>query len=115
PPAGIHGSPALANASRQVAAELPGSGYCAKGVNMAIQRVTGWRPYANANELDNLLAKSGRFKELHIPLDQALKIPGLVLTLEHSNGSAAGQRYGHTAITWGDGHTTSSDYVQSSN
>jgi len=112
---GIHGSPALAHASRQVAAQLPGSGYCARGVEMAIQKVTGWRPYANANQLDNVLAHSGRFKELHIPLAQALKIPGLVLTWEHSNNSAAGKKYGHTAITWGDGHTTSSDYVQSSN
>lgn len=105
----------LAAASRQVAAELPGSGYCAKGVNMAIQRVTGWRPWANANELDNLLQNSSRFKEVHMSLEQALKIPGLVLTWERSNNSDAGRRYGHTAITWGDGRTTSSDTVQTSN
>jgi LysM repeat protein len=113
PTSGVHGSPALANASRQVAAMLPGSGYCARGVELAIQKLTGWRPYANANGLDEVLASSGRFKEVHMTLAQALKVPGLVLTWEHSYGSAAGARFGHTAITWGDGHTSSSDFVES--
>src|SRR4051812_46531486 len=36
PTSGIHGSPALANASRRVAAEMPGSGMCARGVATAI-------------------------------------------------------------------------------
>jgi LysM repeat protein len=109
---GIHGSPALAAASRQVAAELPGTGRCAKGVEMAISRTMGFHPYGNANQLGGALLRSGRFRELHISLQQALKTPGLVLTWQSSR-SALGKQFGHTAVTWGDGHTSSSDYVES--
>lgn len=110
---GIQGSTKLVAAAKAIAAQLPGSGYCAKGVELSIQRAFGFRLYGNANQLDNALAGNKHFKELHISLAQALKTPGLVLTWEHSNNSAAGKIYGHTAITWGDGHTTSSDYVES--
>jgi LysM repeat protein len=109
---GIHGSAALAAASRQVAAELPGTGRCAMGVEMAISRTMGFRPYGNANQLAGALLRSGRFRELHISLQQALKTPGLVLTWQSSR-SALGRQFGHTAVTWGDGHTSSSDYVES--
>lgn len=110
---GVKGSSKLVAAAKQIAAELPGSGYCAKGVELSIQRAFGFRLYGNANQLDNVLAGNPHFKEVHMSLADALKTPGLVLTWEHSNNSAAGKIYGHTAITWGDGHTTSSDYVES--
>jgi len=101
----------LVNATKQVAAEMPGSGWCAKGVSTAISRVLGFYPGGNGNQIDDNLARSSKFKEIHIPLSEALKIPGLVLSWDRTS-SAAGQKYGHTAITWGDGHTTSSDYVE---
>ena len=58
------------------------------------------------------LARSSKFREVFMPLHEALKIPGLVLSW-HRTSSEAGSKYGHTAITWGDGHTSSSDYVES--
>jgi hypothetical protein len=102
----------LAAASRQVAAEMPGTGWCAKGVSTAVSRVLGFYPGGNGNTIDDNLARSARFKEIHIPLSEALKIPGLVLSWNRTS-SSLGSIYGHTAITWGDGHTTSSDYVES--
>ncbi len=101
----------LVNATKQVAAEMPGSGWCARGVSTAISRVLGWYPGGNGNTIDDNLARSSKFKEIHIPLSEALKIPGLVLSWDRTS-SSAGQKYGHTAITWGDGHTSSSDYVE---
>jgi LysM repeat protein len=102
----------LVNASRQVAAEMPGSGWCAKGVSTAISRVLGFYPGGNGNTIDDNLARSSRFREIKgMSLQEALKIPGLVLSW-HRTSSAAGQKYGHTAITWGDGRTSSSDYVE---
>ncbi len=62
-------------------------------------------------ELDNNLPRS-QFKQLHISLAQALKIPGLILTWEHTS-STLGQRYGHTAITQGNGRSSTSDFVES--
>lgn len=102
----------LVAASKQVAAEMPGSGWCARGVSTAISRVLGFYPGGNGNTIDDNLARSSKFKEVHMSLAEALKIPGLVLSWDRTS-SAAGQRYGHTAITWGDGHTSSSDYVES--
>lgn len=46
-----------------------------------------------------------------MPLSKALKIPGLILTWERTS-TTLGRRFGHTAITWGDGHTTSSDFIE---
>ncbi len=103
----------LADAARQTALSMGGSrslGQCAKGVNRAILSAMGFRNYGHANQIDNNLPRS-RFRELHIPLEQALRTPGLVLTWERTS-TAAGRRYGHTAITAGDGHTTYSDFVE---
>lgn len=103
----------LVNATKQVAAEMPGSGWCARGVSTAVDRVLGFYPGGNGNQIDDNLARSSKFREIkNMSLEQALKIPGLVLSW-HRTSSAAGQKYGHTAITWGDGHTSSSDYVES--
>ena len=44
-------------------------------------------------------------------LAQALKIPGLVLTWEHTP-TRLGSIYGHTAITSGDGRSSYSDFVE---
>jgi hypothetical protein len=41
----------LSDAAAQVAAELPGSGYCAKGVSYAIERATGLVIGGNANDM----------------------------------------------------------------
>jgi peptidoglycan hydrolase-like protein with peptidoglycan-binding domain len=42
---------------------------------------------------------------------KALKIPGLILTWEHTS-TALGSIYGHTAITLGDGHSSASDFIE---
>ncbi len=86
-------------------------GLCATGVSRAISSAMGIGVSGNGNQIDNNLPRS-RFKQLHISLEQALKIPGLILTWERTS-SAAGQKYGHTAITRGDGHTSMSDFIES--
>lgn len=52
----------LADKAAQVAAELPGTGYCAKGVSYAIERTTGQVIAGNANDMRKSLPSHG-FKE----------------------------------------------------
>ena len=48
---------------------------------------------------------------MHISLAQALKIPGLILTRERTS-SALGSKYGDTAITTGNGRSSTSDFIE---
>ncbi|HVG62542.1 MAG TPA: LysM domain-containing protein [Hyalangium sp.] len=113
---GIQVSPAmrrLAQAGHNAAMGMGGynsQGLCATGVSRAIQNTFGVKVWGNGNQIDNNLPRD-KFKELHIPLEQALKIPGLVLTWEKTS-SRLGSIYGHTAITSGDGRSSASDFVE---
>lgn len=108
------GSPAsasrLVNTIRQVEREMSGTGRCAAAVNEAIRRTYRVPMSGNGNQVDNNLPRS-HFRELNIPLEEALRRPGLVLTWERTN-TRLGSRYGHTAITTGDGRTSVSDYTE---
>jgi peptidoglycan hydrolase-like protein with peptidoglycan-binding domain len=103
----------LAAAGRSVAASMGGyvsHGLCATGVSRAIARAMGIGVYGNGNQIDNNLPRS-RFRQINIPLSQALRMPGLILTWEHTS-TPAGRIYGHTAITTGDGHSSCSDFIE---
>jgi peptidoglycan hydrolase-like protein with peptidoglycan-binding domain len=103
----------LAAASKSVAFSMggySGTGYCARGVSTAIRRAMGIGVYGNGNQIDNNLPKS-HFRQVHIPLSKALKIPGLILTWERTS-SAAGQKYGHVAVTVGNGRSSTSDFYE---
>ena len=107
------GSSRLASAARAVAQSMGGynsQGLCATGVSRAIANTYGIRVYGNGNQIDNNLPRS-KFREVHMPLEQALRTPGLVLTWEQTS-TRLGSRYGHTAITLGDGHSSASDFVE---
>ena len=67
--------------------------------------------WGNGNQIDNNLPRS-MFKQVKIPLAQALKMPGVILTWEKTS-SRLGSIYGHTAITLGDGHSSASDFIES--
>lgn len=115
---GLGGRTATARASKDLVGNInavektmPGTGNCAKAVNRAIFNTTGVRIYGHANQLKNSIQKAG-FREVNMSLEQALKTPGLVLTWDRTN-TRAGSKYGHTAITTGDGTTSVSDYVES--
>lgn len=95
---------------RQIEREMGGTGRCAAAVNEAIRRTYRVPMSGNGNQVDNNLPRS-HFRELNISLEEALKRPGLVLTWERTN-TRLGSRYGHTAITTGDGHTSVSDYTE---
>ena len=82
----------------------------ATGVSRAIARAMGVYVGGNGNQIDNNLPRK-HFKEVHMSLAQALRIPGVVLTWEHTS-TPLGRRYGHTAITTGDGHTSVSDFIE---
>jgi len=111
--AGVQASPrmqALADNSRQVAAELGTTGWCARGVEMALSRTYGLDISGNGNDVDNELQNNG-WQKVNMSLEDALKVPGLVLVWEKTS-TTAGSIYGHTAITQGDGHSSSSDFVE---
>jgi hypothetical protein len=103
----------LATDARATAMSMGGfhsEGLCATGVSRTIARAMGITVTGNGNQIDNNLPRS-KFKQIHIPLSEALKIPGLVLTWEHTS-TALGQKFGHTAITLGDGKESASDFVE---
>lgn len=104
----------LAAASRSVALSMGGfssQGLCATGVSRALANALGISVFGNGNQIDNNLPRS-RFQQVHMSLAQALKTPGLILTWEKTS-TTLGQRFGHTAITSGDGHTSTSDFIES--
>jgi hypothetical protein len=101
---------ALANTSWTVEAQMPGSGKCASAVERTIERTMGFPVWGDAHDLDSSLPRTGRFQQVNMSLAEALQHPGLVLVWEVSRGSAAGRKYGHTAITTGDGISSNSDY-----
>jgi murein DD-endopeptidase MepM/ murein hydrolase activator NlpD len=113
---GIQVSPAmrkLAQAGHNAAMGMGGynsQGLCATGVSRALSSALGLSVHGNGNQIDNNLPKD-KFKQIDIPLEQALKIPGLVLTWEKTS-SRLGSIYGHTAITSGDGRSSASDFVE---
>jgi murein DD-endopeptidase MepM/ murein hydrolase activator NlpD len=113
---GIQVSPAmrkLAQAGHNAAMGMGGynsQGLCATGVSRAISSALGLSVHGNGNQIDNNLPKD-KFKQIDIPLEQALKIPGLVLTWEKTS-SRLGSIYGHTAITSGDGRSSASDFIE---
>ncbi|NMO13924.1 LysM peptidoglycan-binding domain-containing protein [Pyxidicoccus fallax] len=103
----------LAEAGRKAALSMGGynsQGLCATGVSKAIQNAFGFKVWGNGNQIDNNLPRD-KFKQVNMSLEEALKIPGLVLTWERTS-SAAGQKYGHTAITTGDGRSSVSDFIE---
>ncbi len=112
-PTGAGGSRALADAGRAAAMGMGGynsQGLCATGVSRAIQNVYGFHVSGNGNQIDDNLPRD-KFKQVNMSLEDALKIPGLVLTWEKTP-SAAGSIYGHTAITSGDGSSSYSDFIE---
>ncbi|MCY1015804.1 peptidoglycan-binding domain-containing protein [Pyxidicoccus sp. MSG2] len=110
---GVRGNSALANNARSVALSMGGyssQGLCATGVSRAIQNTYGIKVWGNGNQIDNNLPRD-KFKQVNLSLAEALKIPGLILTWEKTS-TAAGSKYGHTAITSGDGRSSYSDFVE---
>jgi murein DD-endopeptidase MepM/ murein hydrolase activator NlpD len=110
---GVRGNGNLAAAARRVALSMGGynsQGLCATGVSRAIQNTYGIKVWGNGNQIDNNLPRN-KFKQINIPLSEALKIPGLVLTWEKTS-TRLGSIYGHTAVTAGDGHTSYSDFIE---
>ena len=110
---GVNSSQRLADAARSAAMGMGGyqsQGLCATGVSRAIQNTYGIKVWGNGNQIDDNLPRD-KFRQIDIPLSEALKIPGLVLTWEKTSTSA-GQIYGHTAITLGDGHSSASDFIE---
>lgn len=106
------GSQRLAEAARRVALSMGGyssQGLCATGVSRALSAL-GIGVSGNGNQIDNNLPRD-KFRQVNMSLEQALRIPGLILTWE-STSTQLGRIYGHTAVTLGDGHTSASDFIE---
>jgi hypothetical protein len=103
----------LAAAARNAALRMggyQGQGRCAAGVERAIASAMHQSISGNGNTIGRSLTQHG-FHEVNMSLQQALNTPGLVLTWQHTP-TRLGQRYGHTAVTLGDGHTSASDFIE---
>ncbi|MBN8229793.1 LysM peptidoglycan-binding domain-containing protein [Corallococcus macrosporus] len=103
----------LAEAARAAAMGMGGyssQGLCATGVSRAIRNSMGIGVSGNGNQIDNNLPRD-KFRQVDMSLEEALKIPGLVLTWE-ATSTRLGSIYGHTAVTLGDGHSSASDFIE---
>jgi hypothetical protein len=112
-PVGSGGNRAIAEAGRRAALGMGGynsQGLCATGVSRALA-TQGISVSGNGNQIDNNLPRD-KYRQVNMSLEEALKIPGMVLTWE-ATSTKAGAIYGHTAITAGDGHTSYSDFIES--
>ncbi len=92
---GVKSSQGLANIARQVAMSMGGynsQGLCATGVSRAIQQMYGYKVWGNGNQIDDNLPRD-KWKQVNMSLEEALKIPGLVLTWE-STASSLGRHPG---------------------
>ncbi|MBS2032466.1 MAG: hypothetical protein JST54_31510 [Deltaproteobacteria bacterium] len=119
-PAGVGGitvtptMKALASQAVKTAMGMGGynsQGLCATGVCRTVDDVMHFYPGGNGNTIGNGLLASGKFKQIHIPLAEALKIPGLILSWQHTS-TPEGRIYGHTAVTLGNGKESASDFVE---
>ncbi len=102
----------LANDAQNVALSMGGyrsQGLCATGVSAAILKTYGVKVWGNGNQIDDNLPRD-RFREVSLSLEEALKLPGVILTWE-STATPLGAIYGHTAITLGDGRSSASDFI----
>jgi len=105
---------ALASQAVKTAMSMGGynsEGLCATGVCRTVDDVMHFYPGGNGNTIGNGLLASGKFKQIHIPLADALKIPGLILSWQHTS-TPEGRIYGHTAVTLGNGKESASDFVE---
>ena len=102
---------ALADTSRKVAAEFNTTGWCAKGVSTAVSRTHGFYPGGNGNQIGTGLLNSGKYKQVNLSLADALKVPGVIFSWQKT-GTAAGQKYGHTAVSQGNGKDSTCDYYE---
>ena len=108
---GAKSDSALAKKSRQVAAEFGTTGWCAKGVSTAVQRTHGFYPGGNGNQIGAGLLRSGMYKEVSLTLQQGLNIPGVIFSWQKT-GTTAGQKYGHTAVSQGNGKDSTCDFYE---
>jgi len=111
-PVGSGGNPAIAEAGRRAAMSMGGydsQGLCATGVSRALA-TQGISVSGNGNQIDNNLPRD-KFRQVNLSLEEALKIPGAVLTWE-ATSTELGSIYGHTAISAGNGHTSYSDFIE---
>ncbi len=110
---GIKSDSGFAKASYNVAMSMGGyksQGLCATGVSRAIKNYYGYTVWGNGNQIDDNLPKD-KFKRIDISLSEALKIAGLILTWE-ATSTKLGAIYGHTAITQGNGMSSSCDFYE---
>lgn len=104
---------ALADESVRVTEEMQSTGWCATGVSRAVERVHGFHPYADGNTMGPALLASGMYKQLYnVSLEDALKVPGLIFSWQKTS-TQLGAIYGHTAISQGNGLSSTSDYYES--
>ncbi len=101
----------LADNSRAVARELGTVGYCARGVRKAVQRTYGFDPGGNGNSIAPGLLASGKYKQINMSLADALKIPGLIFSWQKTS-TKKGKIYGHTAISQGNGKSSTCDFYE---
>lgn len=103
----------LANAARSVALGMNTTGWCARGVGNALDRVGMSVPrQPSAYMYANVLARDPRFREVRLNESQMRNLPPGAIIVHPSGYRGAGTPHGHIAVTLGGGREAS-DHVQS--
>lgn len=105
----------LANIAERTAQNIDTVGWCAKGANNALEAAGiangETRVYAAYQEAD-VLANHKNFREVYVSQEDLTKLPaGCVIVWNRSGADSDFGKYGHIAITLGDGREAS-DHVQ---
>jgi hypothetical protein len=100
----------LAAVAQRVAGRMGTSGWCAKGVRMAMQEAgIPYQSVGSAYQAANLLASNPRFREVRMTPEQIRNLPpGAVIV----SAPSPGHQHGHIAVSLGGGREAS-DHITS--
>lgn len=99
----------LAKAAKKVADDMPGTGYCARGVKRALVAAGLMDKYksGHAYQVDEMLEKNDNFKEVKMEQEDLDELPaGSVVVWNKSSK----KQWGHVSIALGNGKEAS-DYI----
>ncbi len=102
----------LASAARSVALSMNTTGWCARGVGNALDRIGMSVPrQPSAYMYANVLARDPRFREVRLSQAEMRNLPPGAIIVHPSGYRGAGSPHGHIAVTLGGGREAS-DHVQ---
>lgn len=103
----------LAEVARRTASNMNTRGWCAKGVNDALEAAgLGVQRVPSAYMAADVMARSGKFREVSLTPDEIRNLPPGAVIVSPSRYNGTGSPHGHISVTLGNG-MEASDHVRS--